>query len=431
MKVWRPYTQMRTAATQEHVSYAEGSYIYLKDGRKIFDGISSWWLITHGHCHPQIATAVAEQSKRIDQVVFANFNHEPAEALAEELGKIVPEKLNSVFFSDNGSTSVEVAMKMAYQYCQSTGRSSKNKFCSFENSYHGDTFGAMSVNADGVFTKSYKDLRIGVIRCKQGTRSTDELSVWLEDFTLKIRERHNEIIAVILEPLIQGAGGMITWPIEAVNRICSLCDEYGVLLIFDEVMTGFGRTGKMFAFEHLHAIPDFVCLSKGLTGGMLPLALTLTSKEIYDAFLSEDASKMFFHGHSFTANSISCAAACANLKLFRSNKTIEKIAGLEDSLRRSIKRISQRIELKDSRVVGSIGAIDLSGDTTYGNKFSNKFYAQCFSKGLFLRPLGNTVYLMPPYNSTSEEIEWAWQCIGEVIEGLDVDSQPLSSLTIE
>jgi adenosylmethionine-8-amino-7-oxononanoate aminotransferase len=425
MKIWRPYTQMHMAAEQERVSHTEGSFIHLKNGKKIFDGISSWWLITHGHCHPEIADAVSSQSKKVDQVVFANFIHEPAESLVEELGKILPEKLNSIFFSDNGSTAVEVAMKMAYQYCRLKGDISKNKFCAFDKSYHGDTFGAMSINADGVFTKSYSDLRIDVIRCKQGTRSTDELNVWLDDFSLKISERHREIIAVILEPVVQGAGGMIAWPTEAVNRICSLCREYDVLLIFDEVMTGFGRTGKMFAFEHLQAIPDFVCLSKGLTGGMLPLALTLTSAEVYNAFLSEDSSKMFFHGHSFTANPISCAAACANLKIFRKDDTLRKIAGLEYTHKKSIEKVSQRLQLKDSRVVGTIGAIELSRDFEYGSEFSKKLYAKCLDAGLFLRPLGSTVYLMPPYGSSSDELEWAWSLVGEAIEKCQV-SPPAS-----
>lgn len=415
MKIWRPYTQMHLASEQRPVIRAEGSYLHLKDGRKVFDGISSWWLITHGHCHPEIAEAVAKQAQQIDQVVFANFIHEPAEILVEELSKILPDQLSSIFFSDNGSTAVEVAMKMAYQYCKLKGQTSKKKFCAFANSYHGDTFGAMSVNAEGVFTKSYEDLRLDVIRCNQGHHTTDDLNMWIEDFKTKIIQHHNEIIAVILEPLIQGAGGMIMWPKAAVENIYSWCQEYDVLLIFDEVMTGFGRTGKMFAFEHFHFLPDFVCLSKGLTGGMLPLAITLTNAEIYNAFLSEDSSKMFFHGHSFTANPISCAAASANLKIFRNTNTFHLISKIEETHKKFLKKISQQIKLKDMRVLGSIGAVELFSDSTYAGTFSNTLQNRCLNKGIFLRPLGNILYLMPPYHSTPDEIDFAWETILEIL----------------
>lgn len=415
MKVWRPYTQMFQANEQEFVSHASGSHIYLQNGRKILDGISSWWVITHGHCHPQISEAISQQSKQVDQVVFANFTHEPAQKLIQELETFLPKELNSIFFSDNGSTAVEVAMKMAYQYLRLTGNRTKNKFCAFKNSYHGDTFGAMSVNADGVFTDSYKELRIEVLRCDQGKYSTDHLASWLDDFRTKITSKHDEIIAVIIEPLVQGAGGMIVWPTEAVNQICALCREYGVLLIFDEVMTGFGRTGKVFAFEQLQYIPDFVCLSKGLTGGSLPLALTLTSPNIYEAFLSEDISKMFFHGHSFTANAISCAAACANLQIFKNEKVLTKIANMEMTHKLAIKKLSQKVQVKDYRVKGAIGAIELNDPVAYGSHFAKKLVARCLDKGLFIRPLGSVIYLMPPYGTEPKELEWAWECITEAV----------------
>jgi adenosylmethionine-8-amino-7-oxononanoate aminotransferase len=276
----------------------------------------------------------------------------------------------------------------------------------------------MSVNADGVFTKFYSDLRIDVIRCKQGQRSTDDLDVWIEDVSVKIRERHHEIIGLILEPLVQGAGGMIVWPVEAVDRICTLCREYGVLLIFDEVMTGLGRTGKLFAFEHLQELPDFVCLSKGLTGGLLPLALTLTSSEIYQTFLSEDVAKMFFHGHSFTANAITCAAACANLKLFKKNSVLEKITVLEKIHQQSLEKIRRQVVVKDSRVMGAIGAIELANDASYGGPFSQRLQALCLKNGLFVRPLGNVIYLLPPYGSEPGDLANAWSIISDALKEL-------------
>ncbi len=419
MNIWRPYTQMQDASEQVYAVKAEGSYIHLRNGRKIFDGISSWWVITHGHCNPQISEAIAAQAAKLDQVVLANFIHEPAEALVDELSSILPPSLDTVFFSDNGSTSVEVALKMAYQYVRLTGNRSKNKFCSFKNSYHGDTFGAMSVTADDIFTKPYNGLRLDVIRCGQGFSSTDELHTWIGKFSKNIHERCNEIVAVIIEPMLQGAGGMIAWTKEALNRICELCRQHDVLLIFDEVMTGFGRTGKQFAFEHLNYVPDFVCLSKGLTGGSLPLALTLTSKKIYDAFLSNDSSKMFFHGRSFAANSISCAAACASVRLFKKNPVLSDISLITEGHKRAIDKIKQRIQLSDSRVVGSVGVIELSNSSEYGGQFSKKLLSSCTDKGLFIRPLGNVIYLMSPYCSKAEEVEWAWEAITESIQQID------------
>jgi adenosylmethionine-8-amino-7-oxononanoate aminotransferase len=415
MNIWRPYTQMKGAAPQLRVRRAQGAYLHLEQGEMLFDGISSWWLITHGHCHPEIMQAIREQAGCVDQVIFANFTHDAAELLAERLRPLLPRALNSLFFSDNGSTSVEVAMKMAYQWTRLMGQTEKTKFCAFENSYHGDTFGAMSIGADGAFTQDFRGLRLDVFRCKQGQLSIDPLDVWVSDFEATIKLHHHEIIAVILEPMIQGAGGMIIWPSEALERITRLCREYDLLLIFDEVMTGFGRTGKIFAFEHLTTVPDFVCLSKGLTGGALPLALTLTSDRIYDAFLSEDPKKMFFHGHSFTANPIACAAAAANLKLLSDKSVLSRVQEIENAHRRSLAKLSEVLDLKDTRTLGAVGAVELNIPVEYGGPTSSRVYKDCLQKGLFLRPLGPVIYLLPPYCSKPHEIEWAWSLIGEVL----------------
>jgi adenosylmethionine-8-amino-7-oxononanoate aminotransferase len=417
MKLWRPYTQMLGAKERERAARADGAHIVLEDGRRIFDGISSWWLITHGHCHPEISAAVARQSERLDQVVFADFDHEPARLVLAQLEALLPKELGAAFFSDNGSTAVEVAMKMAYQYVQAQGMHEKTKFCAFANSYHGDTFGAMSVTADGAFTNAYKDLRIEVLRCEQGRYLSDDLNVWLGDFERKLRAHHHEIIAVLIEPLIQGAAGMIVWPREAVRRLCRLCRELGVLVIFDEVMTGFGRTGTMFAFEQTGEVPDMVCLSKGLTGGTLPLALTLTTDEIFEAFLSQDTGRMLFHGHSFTGNAISCAAASANLKLFQDPAVLARVEQMASAHRKAVARIGQEFELRDSRVLGAIGVIELKQDASYGADSSRRLAQRCLEQGLFLRPLGNVIYLMPPYCAKPEEIEWAWEVVAKSLSG--------------
>ncbi len=412
---------MKTAPQALNAASASGSYLYLKDGRKLLDGISSWWLITHGHCHPSISETIAKQSRRLDQVVFANFMHDAAAELVEELKLVLPSALNTVFFSDNGSTAVEVAMKMAYQYCQQTGQTSKKIFCAFRESYHGDTIGAMSVTGEGTFTNPYSQLRIKVIRCDQGTQSTDPIEMWVNGLEQTLQLRGREIAAVILEPLIQGAGGMIVWPIEAVRKIIALCKAYKVLLVFDEVMTGFGRTGRLFAFENfLPARPDFVCLSKGLTGGSLPLALTLTSQEIYDAFLSDEVEKTFFHGHSFTANAISCAAAAESLRIFKREETLEKITRIEGTHRAGLYKMGQKFELNDTRICGSIGAIELkkpkSGEDGYGNLRGREIFKYCIDRELFIRPLGEILYLMPPYCTEPQEIEQAWEIIGKCLE---------------
>ncbi len=416
MNVWRPYTQMGQGLDFRSVQKTKDSYIYLQDGKKLFDGISSWWVITHGHCNPQIVEAIGRQTEKVDQVVFANFDHESAEMLVEELKEVLPTELDTVFFSDNGSTAVEVAMKMAFQYCQQTGNTSKQKFCAFASSFHGDTCGAMSVTGEGPFVKPYHPLRFEVLRCDQGSRSCDPSDKWTYDFELKLREEHKGIAAVIIEPLIQGAGGMIMWPLESLKKISDLCRELNVLLIFDEVMTGFGRTGTLFAFEQLDEVPDFVCMSKGLTGGALPLAITLTQSKIYEAFVSKDTSKMFFHGHSFTANAISCAAAAANLRIFKQDSVYAKIAEIERAHVRSLAKLQQKVNVRDARVRGVVGAIELMEEFNYGSSRSRRIFSKCFESGLFLRPLGNVIYLMPPYCSTSEEVEWAWDIIAGAIE---------------
>jgi len=415
MILWRPYTQMQSSSPPILLDSAKGSFLYTKNGRKIFDGISSWWLITHGHGQEDIVEAIAKQAEKLEQVVFSNFTHEPAEELSELLESFLPKDLSSLFLSDNGSTAVEVAMKMAYQFAIQTGKPKKSKFVAFTHSYHGDTCGVMSVSATSAFNKPYKGMLFEVLRADQGTSMTDPLSQWVHSFKKIMEAQGNEVCAVLLEPLIQGAGGMIQWPIEAIQQIYDIAKSHDCLVIFDEVMTGFGRTGTMFAFEQIKRTPDLLCLSKGITGGFLPLGATIASKEIYTAFLSHDVDKMLFHGHSYTGNALSCAAACANLKLFKKINFIQIISKMANAHRESLKNISNHPLIQKSNVCGSIATINLNHSNKYGNSISREIQKMALQLNLFIRPLGNTIYLMPPYCSTPEEITTAWSKLNTIL----------------
>jgi adenosylmethionine-8-amino-7-oxononanoate aminotransferase len=415
VKIWRPYTQEMTATPPLAVRSASGAHLHLESGQAVFDGISSWWLVTHGHCHSRIQEAIRKQLESIHQVVFANFTYSAAEEFTALLGGFLPKDLSRAFFSDNGSTAVEVAMKMAYQYSKQSGNPQRQKFLNFEHSYHGDTSGAMSVSQRGLFTKNYQGLLFETIRCQQGHGPSDPFEAWTSDFMSKLEEFENQICAVILEPLIQGAGGMIFWPVEALQQICTLARKKGIPVIFDEVMTGFGRTGSMFAFEQVGVVPDFLCLSKGLTGGFLPMGLTVTRTEIFEAFSSERSDKMLFHGHSYTGNSLSCAAALANLHVWQEESPLDKLRAISEAHSRALTRLSQRLPLRNVRVCGTVAAFEIPSPEQYAGKTSQKIFASCLEQGVFLRPLGPTVYLMPPYCSKLEDLEQAWEILGAAI----------------
>ena len=398
------------------VSHAEKALLRLKDGREIIDAISSWWVITHGHCEPEIVQAVQNQAARLDQILFANFTHEAAEALAKEIKSLLPQELQKVFFSDNGSTSVEVALKMAIQSWAQKGHPEKSKFLVFSHSYHGDTAGAMSVSGPGPFTQPYKPMLFSVCLARQGHLSTDDPRLFYEDFERVLERERKRLAAVIIEPFIQGAGGMIIWPKEALERVCRQVKEAGAYLIFDEVMTGFGRTGTLFAFEQLGAIPDILCLSKGLTGGFLPLALTISSKEIYRDFLSSKKEKALLHGHSFTGNPLSCAAALANLRLLKKNRAAieRKWRAIEDIHRERGTALRQSGRFRDVRWKGLAAAVEKKSALGYGSGFAEEAAKKALARGVFLRPLGDTVYILPPYSITKKDLHKSW----DVMESL-------------
>ena len=395
--LWHPYTQMQTAPAPLEIVRGEGAWLYTADGRKILDGISSWWVNIHGHAHPKLNAALAAQAVQLEHVLFAGCTHEPAVALAEGLLEVLPKGLSRVFYSDNGSTAVEVAMKMAMQYWRNRGEE-RRRFLALQGAYHGDTVGAMSASGRSVFTQAFEPLMFHVEhhKCIDNLRRALELG---------------GVAAVLLEPMVQGAGGMRFWTAEFVRGVRALCDEFGTLLIADEVFTGFGRTGKMFACEHAGIAPDLMCLSKGLTGGYMPLGVTATTEAIYEAFLSEDRTKTFFHGHSFTANPLACAVALASLRIFKEEPVLERVARLEQQMREGLEPLR---ELGEVRVLGGIGVVELSG-AGYLDGIGPRLAAEFVRRGLLLRPLGNVVYFLPPYCITPEEVAWALGQIREVL----------------
>ena len=430
--LWHPYTQMSSPVAPLPVVKGDGVYLYTEDGRRILDGISSWWVNIHGHSHPKLNQALIDQVRELEHVMFAGCTHRPAVDLAERLLALLPEGLKRVFYSDNGSTAVEVAVKLACQYWANTGQPQRHVMLVLEHAYHGDTVGAMSVSAESVFTAAFTPLLFPVVRahapycfqCPLGLeRKTCHVDC-LQSLEAQLAQRGDTVAAVIIEPMLQGAGGMIVWPADFLSGVRRLCDRFGVLLIADEVLTGFGRTGRMFACEHAGVTPDMVCLSKALTAGYLPLGATVVTSAIYDAFLSSDHSKTFFHGHSFTANPLACAVALASLDLFEHADVLNDVRRIEAQLIDGLSRLRDLPLVGDVRVIGAVGAIEFVSDTKvrgaagYLDSIGPHLAAAFLERGLLLRPLGNVLYFMPPYVITADEVEWSLSQIAEVIGSL-------------
>jgi adenosylmethionine-8-amino-7-oxononanoate aminotransferase len=420
LHLWHPFTQEGVDPPPLSIRCGKGVFIETQDGRQILDAISSWWVNIHGHSHPAIAEAVAKQAARLEHVLFAGFSHEPAEELAARLGKIIPPPLRHVFFSDDGSTAVEVALKLALQYWKNSGRPQKQKIVALENAYHGDTVGAMSVSDDSPFTAAFDSLRIPILRthsaycahCPVGlSRATCQIEC-LNKLERLLSEQGEEIAAVIVEPLLQGAGGMIVHPEEFLSGVRRLTAAHDVLLIADEVLTGFGRTGRMFACERAAVVPDLMCVAKGLTGGFLPLAATFATDRIHDAFTGGDRGRAFFHGHSYTANPIACAAANASLQIFESEPVFERIAAIEKVHATRLHAFSAHPSVADVRHIGTVAAIELKvPDAGYLSSLRPRLYKYFLSRGLLLRPLGNVVYILPPYVITPDQLNFVYDVI--------------------
>lgn len=407
---------MKHAGPFPVVVSAKADRLYLANGQTLIDAISSWWVITHGHCCPEIMAAIAEQTNTLDQVIFAGFTHPGAERLAAGLVAITPPSLTRVFFSDDGSTSVEVALKMAMQACAQRGEPQRDGFLAFESAYHGDTVGAMSVGGEGIFTQAYKHMMFRIIRASHPSNASASPESYTADFHQKINEYGHRLAGVIVEPLIQGAGGMVMWPEAAVRDIVITCRAQGIPVIFDEVMTGFGRTGSVFAMDRLGLAPDLLCLSKGLTGGSLPLAVTMATESIYAAFLSDDRKRTFFHGHSFTANAISCAAANANLALLQKGDWSRRWREISEIHQSRLSQLRYADALEDRRCLGTVGAVALkTPQDGYLAPVGPKMYAHAFKRGVLLRPLGNVLYVLPPYCMTAATLHQVWDVVEECI----------------
>jgi len=422
LKIWHPFTQAHLDPAPLRVVRASGVYLYTDDGRKILDAISSWWVNLHGHCHPKISAAIAEQVNVLDHVLLAGFRHPKVEAVADKLYKFLPSDLEHIFFSDNGSTAVEVALKIAIQYWQNRGQTNKKEIVALEHAYHGDTVGAMSASADSGFTEPFAALRFPVHRihsaychrCPVGKRR-ESCNIECADALAKLlEERGDKIAAVIVEPLLQGAGGMIVHPVEFLQRIREFTTRHDVLLIADEVLTGFGRCGAMFACELAGVVPDMMCLSKGITGGYLPLGATICTKAIHHEFIGEG--KAFFHGHSYTGNPLACAAAVANLEIFETEDVFSRIKAIAARHATNLARLRSSHGVEDVRQIGTVAAIELKADDPgYFSQLKPRLYRFFLEQGVLLRPLGNVIYVMPPYVITMEELDWVYSVIEEGI----------------
>jgi adenosylmethionine-8-amino-7-oxononanoate aminotransferase len=423
--VWHPFTQAKTAQPPLKVVRGRGVYLDLEDGRRIIDCISSWWVNVHGHSHPEIARAIYEQATVLEHVIFAGFTHEPAEELAKNLLKRLPKRLNRVFFSDNGSTAVEVALKMSIQYWQNKGVSGRAKFISFDQAYHGETVGAMSLGKASPFFERFKSLLFDIDLIPfPATFDSDSGREESEQATLtaltKLLERNGEQYAAFFaEPLVQAAGGMRICSKGFMDSLNKIVRKAGLLLIYDEAVTGFGRTGDWFACTHTDTPPDIICLAKGLSGGFLPLALTIASEDIYQSFYSDDLQKAFFHSHSYTGNPIACAAANSSLWLLENNP--QSFMEKEPIHRRLIdKWLARNSRLEKFRVLGSIAAFDVVSDDASGyfNSLGLILRQKFLDQGFLIRPLGNTIYLLPPYCITADELDSVYQGIKRVVESL-------------
>ncbi len=413
--IWHPYTQMGLNPTHIPIVRGSGAYLYDENGTAYLDAISSWWVNIHGHAHPYIAQKVSEQLNTLEHVIFAGFTHPTAVSLAQRLMNHLPKNQRKIFYSDNGSTAVEVALKMALQYWFNIEQP-RTRFIAFENAYHGDTFGAMSISGRGAFTAPFNELLFDVSFLPVPVPGMEEES--LDKFDQYLKVHGKETAAFIFEPLVQGTAGMVMYEAQWLDKLIALCRQYGILIIADEVMTGFGRTGTFFASHQITQQPDMCCLSKGLTGGTMALGITSCGQSIFDAFYSTDKLKTLFHGHSFTANPVACSAALASLDLMEMPETTANLARIEQSHRQFADSIRNQIGVKHCRVKGTIFAVELEtgSGTTYFNTIRDQLYAFFMSEHILLRPLGNIIYIMPPYCITNEELNRIYKTIEQAIK---------------
>lgn len=404
--VWHPFTHLSNQELPIQIEKGEGAYFFDNDGNKLLDGISSWWVNLHGHCHPYISKKISEQLHTLEHAIFSGYTHAPAVNLAERLLTHLPNNQCKIFYSDNGSTSVEVALKMVLQYFHNQG-DVKKKFIAFENAYHGDTFGGMSVGARNVFNNAFENLLFDVIHIPlPNTENIEDVKSTLNTWFTN----HNDIAGFIFEPLVQGAAGMQLYEASHLDELIAICKTHNVICIADEVMTGFGRTGKFFASDYLLQQPDIICLSKGLTGGYMPLGVTSCAQFIFDAYVSDDKTKTFFHGHSYTANPTACSAALASLDLMEKPETWEQIKMISECQAQFVSGHSNHKALKDCRSKGTILALEINTEehSHYLNGVAENMASFFLKHKIIIRPLGNILYLIPPYCITKEELMYVY-----------------------
>jgi adenosylmethionine---8-amino-7-oxononanoate aminotransferase len=422
--IWHPYTQHQFGSLPMPIVSGQGAYLYDDKGNKYLDLISSWWVNLHGHSQADIAKAIYEQAQTLEHVIFAGFTHEPAVQLAEKLLEILPQSFTKVFYSDNGSTSVEVALKMAYQYWRNQGEKQRKRFMAFEKGYHGDTFGAMAVGKKSGYFTAFEDLFFSVDTfIYPGTWSDDADVIAkeqdsLEKISIHLEKHADETAAIILEPLIQGASGMNMCTERFLQNLEKLVKDYGILIIYDEVMTGFGRTGSDFACIKAQTVPDIICLSKGITGGFLPLAVTVCQEKIYSAFLGDSFANALIHGHSYTANPLGCAAALASYALLKSPHCSEQITRIEKVHRQALMELSELPYITKKRYCGTVAAFNVNQDDSYGSTASIKLRDEMAKQGILIRPIANVIYFLPPYCISENELMNAYDIVINVLQGV-------------
>jgi len=411
--LWHPYTQHKTAALPIAITKGEGALLWDENNKQYIDAIASWWVNPYGHSNKFIADAIYKQLTTLEHVLFGGFTHEPAIILAEKLLAILPTNQKKVFFSDNGSTAVEVAIKVALQFFYNKGEK-RTTIIAFENAFHGDTFAAMAASGISFYTQAFQGMFIDVVRIPVPVKGQEQASFDALNEVIK----NNPCAGFIFEPLVQGAAGMVMYEPEALDQLLQICLENKVLTIADEVMTGFGKTGKTFACDYLTVKPDMICLSKALTGGTIPMAITTFTQEIFEAFYDEDINKALFHGHTFTANPTGCAAALASLELLQTEEMQNNLIRINSNHLDFKKRVENHPKVTAARVLGVIFALEIKTETSasYYGILRNRLYDFFIENGIILRPVGNIVYILPPYIITDEQLQKVYEVVECALE---------------
>ena len=410
---WHPYTQHKTVADFPAIVKGKDALLWDENGKEYIDAIASWWVNPFGHSNKVMADAIYEQLTTLEHVLFGGFTHNKAVELSEKLMEILPSNQQKIFYSDNGSTAVEIAIKAALQYNYNKGIK-KTKVIAFEDAFHGDTFGAMAASGITFFTEAFKGSLLEVIRIPVPTQGNEDQTIKTLENLLKT----NDFAAFVFEPLVLGAAGMVMYSPEVLDKLIAICNQNNVFTIADEVMTGFGKTGKTFASDYLQNKPDMMCLSKALTGGTIPMAITTFTQEIFDGFYDDDTNKALFHGHTFTANPTGCAAALASISLLQTNEIQQNIQTVHQSHLAFQSKIKNHPKVKTTRVLGVIFALEIKTETqeSYYGTMRNKLYKFFIENGVILRPVGNIVYILPPYIITENQLQKVYQTIENALE---------------